>query len=152
MDAARKTSIGRVARQAGIADFFGNAQAAVDFHGAGVAALHFRELDCSFVALDQRAAHAALAEVERQRQADRPGADDQDIGFRQGICGDVLHCLAVRGRVRASYKPPVYRMLRLRAWRYASEHQAGDAVLDDGWHACNDAGGGEEGENENGRE
>ena len=108
----------RVARQAGIADFFGDAEAAVDFHRAGVAALHFGELDRGFVAFDQRAAHAALAEVERQRQADGAGADDQDIGFRHGICGDGLHGLAVRGNVRAALrafcKPPVYRMLRLR--------------------------------------
>ena len=64
MESARKTSIGARARQAGIADFFGDAQAAVDFHGPGIAALHFWELNGGFVALDQRATDAAAAQIQ----------------------------------------------------------------------------------------
>jgi hypothetical protein len=52
---------GRAARQPGIADFFCDAQPAIDFHGPGITALHLGELDGVFVALNQRATHAPLA-------------------------------------------------------------------------------------------
>jgi len=35
-----------------------------------------------FLALDQSTAHALLAEIDGERQSDRPGADDQDLGIR----------------------------------------------------------------------
>ena len=56
----------RVTRQACIAHAFGNPQAPVDLHGSGVAALHFRKVNCGFVALDQRATHAAATQVKSQ--------------------------------------------------------------------------------------
>ena len=69
----------RFARQACVAHGLGDAQAAEDLHRAGVAALHLRELNRCRVALDQRRAHAALREIEREREADRPGADDENL-------------------------------------------------------------------------
>ena len=63
--------------EAGRSDEFGDAQAAIDLHRAPVAALHLGQLAGRRVAFDQRAAHTTLAEVERQRQPNRPGADDQ---------------------------------------------------------------------------
>src|SRR5436190_8169681 len=72
----------RVAVQPGRADLAGETHAPEDFHRAGVAALHLGEELRRFLALDQRAAHAFLAEVDGERQSDRPGADDQDLGIR----------------------------------------------------------------------
>ena len=34
--------------------------------------------------LDQRAAHAAPAEVDGERQPDRAGADDENLGVHEG--------------------------------------------------------------------
>src|SRR5579863_338212 len=78
---------GRFAGQADIAHAFGDTQAAVDFHGAGVATLHFGELDGGGVAFDQRAMYAAPAEIESQREADRSRADDEDLRVRHAIHG-----------------------------------------------------------------
>ena len=40
------------------------------------------------VALDHQAAHAALAELDRQRQARRAGADDEHVGLcMRHYCG-----------------------------------------------------------------
>ena len=76
----------RGARQAGIAHLFGDAQAAVDLHGSGVAALHLRKLDRGFVALDQRATHAAAAQIKSESEADGSRADDEDLGLHHAIC------------------------------------------------------------------
>jgi hypothetical protein len=67
----------------GHAHFRREAHAAEDLHGAGVAPLHLRqELRCG-LALDERAAHAFLAEVDREDQANRPRADDENLGVEQ---------------------------------------------------------------------
>ena len=70
-----------VRRQAGGAHFRREAHAAEDLHGARVAALHLRQELRLGLALDERAAHAALAEVDGEREPDRPGADDQNFGI-----------------------------------------------------------------------
>ena len=72
-----------VARKAGVADFLHDAEAAVDFHGAGVAALHLGQELRRFFLLEQDAAHAAAAEVDGERQADGSGADDDDLGIQR---------------------------------------------------------------------
>ena len=70
----------RLARQPRGADRIGDAQATVDLHRAAVAALHLGQLDGGCVALDERAADAALAQVEGEGEADRARADDEDLG------------------------------------------------------------------------
>src|SRR5437870_1177377 len=72
----------RVAVQPGGADLPCETHAPEDFHRAGVPALHLGKELRRFLALDQRAAHALLAEIDGERQSDRPGADDQDLGIR----------------------------------------------------------------------
>src|SRR5438445_372816 len=71
-----------VAVQPGGADLPGETHAPEDFHRAGVAALHLGKELRRFLALDQSAAHALLAEIDGERQSDRPGADDQALGIR----------------------------------------------------------------------
>ena len=51
-----------------------------DLHRPGVAPFHFRQELRGGLFLDHRAADAAAAEVDGQRESDRAGADDQDIG------------------------------------------------------------------------
>ena len=69
-------------RQPGGADFVRQPQPPVDFHGARVAALHLRPHVRRAFLLDQRAAHAAAAEIDGERQPDRAGADDENIRLR----------------------------------------------------------------------
>ena len=65
--------------QTGGAHARGDPHAAEDLHGARVATLHLRqELRCG-LALDERAAHAALAEVDREDEPDRPRADNDNV-------------------------------------------------------------------------
>ncbi len=71
-----------VARKAGGADFLRNAEAAVDFHGAGVAPLHLGQELRRVLLLDQHAAHAAAPEIDGERQAHGSGADDDDFGVQ----------------------------------------------------------------------
>ena len=78
------TSIGTSRRQPGGADFLGEPHAPVDFHGARVAALHLRQELRRVLLLDQHAAHAAPAEIDGERQPDRAGADDENLGGQQG--------------------------------------------------------------------
>ena len=69
----------RLARQSGGAYLFGDAEAAVNFHGAGVAPLHLgQELRGVFL-LDEDAAHAQLAECDGERQPHGSGADDENL-------------------------------------------------------------------------
>ena len=56
-----------------------DAHAPVDLHGAGVAALHFREELGRVLLLDHHAAHAAQAEVDRKRQAGGPGSNNENF-------------------------------------------------------------------------
>ena len=66
--------------KAGGADLLRDAHAAVDFHGAGVAALHLRQKLRRRLLLDHHAAHAAKPQVDGQRQAGGAGADDENLG------------------------------------------------------------------------
>ena len=66
-------------RQAGGADAVGEPHATVDFHGAGVAPFHLGQELRGLLLLDQRAAHAAHAEIDGERQAHWPSADDQNV-------------------------------------------------------------------------
>ena len=70
-----------VRRQARGAHFRREAHAAEDLHGARVAALHLRQELRLGLALDQRAAHAAPAELDGEHQPHRSRADDQDFGI-----------------------------------------------------------------------
>ena len=73
------TSIGTSRGKPAARIFSREAEPAVDFHGAGVAALHLgQELRRLFL-LEEGAAHAALAEIDGERQADRAGADDENL-------------------------------------------------------------------------
>jgi hypothetical protein len=66
-------------RQAGGAHRIREPHAAVDFHGAGVAPLHFRKECRRLLALDKDGAHAAQPEVDGERQAGGPAAHDDDF-------------------------------------------------------------------------
>ena len=77
----QKNVHGRIARKAGIAYAFGDAQATIDFHRAGVAALHLRKLNRGCVALNQRAAHAAAAQVKSKREAYWSRANNEDLSL-----------------------------------------------------------------------
>ena len=70
-----------VGRQAGVAHRLRDAEPAEQLHGArrDVVALHVRRL-AARPRLEHHDARAAPGEVHRQRQADRPGADDRDVG------------------------------------------------------------------------
>ncbi len=57
---------------------------AVDLHGARVAALHLRQELRRVLALDERAAHASLSEIDGEREADRTGADDEHFCVEHG--------------------------------------------------------------------
>src|SRR5712692_4119437 len=71
-------------RQAGGTDAVCEPHAAEDFHGAGIAPLHLgKELRC-FLLLDERAAHAAQPEIDREGQPDRTRADDENLGVDHG--------------------------------------------------------------------
>ena len=89
-----------VGRQAGIAHGCGDAEAAEDLHGAGrdMVALGLRRLR----ALPRFGDHhvdAAPGEIDREREPDRSGADDQDRSI-------VLH------RVRSNLRLHCYDSLR----------------------------------------
>ncbi len=66
-------------RQAGGADAVGEPHAAEDFHGPGVAALHLGQELRRLLLLDERAAHAAHAEIDGEGEPHRPRADDQNV-------------------------------------------------------------------------
>ncbi len=59
----------------------GQSHAPVDFHGARVGALHLRQEQRRLLLLDQDAAHAAHAEIDRKREARRSGAGNDDLGI-----------------------------------------------------------------------
>ena len=61
----------RVAREAGVANFLRDAEPAVNFHGAGVAPFHLGQELRRVLLLQQDAAHAAAAKIDRERQARR---------------------------------------------------------------------------------
>ncbi len=71
-------------RQAGGADAVGKSHAAEDFHGPRVAALHLGQELRRLLLLDERAAHAAHAEIDGEGEPDRPGADDQNVRIDHG--------------------------------------------------------------------
>ena len=102
------TSIGTSAGRPAARNLLGEAHAAEDFHGARVAALHLRQALRRVLALDQRAAHAAPAEIEREGEPDRSGADDQNLGVharresvssQSAICFDRAIANSRRGRL-----------------------------------------------------
>src|SRR5207249_3111061 len=68
-----------VVAQAGGADLVDDSHAPEDFHGARIASLHLRQELRRFVLLDQRAAHAAPAEIDGERKTDRTAADDERL-------------------------------------------------------------------------
>src|SRR3989442_10378888 len=68
-----------VVAQAGGADLVDDSHAPEDFHGARIASLHLRQELRRFLLLDQRAAHAAPAEIDGERKTDRTAADDERL-------------------------------------------------------------------------
>ena len=74
-----------VAREAGVADLLRDAEPAVDFHCAGVAPLHFRQELRRILLLQQDAAHAAAAKIDREGQAHGSGADNDDFCVQRTI-------------------------------------------------------------------
>ncbi len=72
-------------RKSGGADPFGQAHAAVDLHGPRVAALHLGQELGRLLLLDQRAAHALLAQGDSERQPGRTGTDDENLGVHGGL-------------------------------------------------------------------
>ena len=79
------TSIGTSRGKPGVADLLRDAHAPVDFHGARVAALHLRQELRRVFLLEENAAHAAAAEIDRERQPHRSGADNDDLGVHWGV-------------------------------------------------------------------
>ena len=76
---------GHVARKSGVADFLRDADAAIDFHGAGVAPLHLGQKLRRVFLLEQNAAHAAPAQVDGERQTHGAGADDENLRIQATI-------------------------------------------------------------------
>src|SRR6266853_3358086 len=72
-----------VVAQAGGADLVGDSHAPEDFHGARIASFHLRQELGRFLLLDQRAAHAAPAEIDGKRKADWAAADHQYLCFHR---------------------------------------------------------------------
>ena len=78
---------GHVARKPGIADLLRDAEPPVDFHGAGVAPLHFWQELRRVLLLEQDAAHAPAAEIDGEREPDRPGTDNDDLRVQTTVPG-----------------------------------------------------------------
>ena len=98
-----------VRREAGGADALGKAHPAEHFHGAGIAALHLGQELRRLLLLDQHARDAAHAEINRERQPDGTGADNEDLGVDHddpetrgctGFSGRRREWLSVRRRIR----------------------------------------------------
>jgi hypothetical protein len=68
-----------VRRVSGGTDGLGNAEAAEDFHRPRIAALHLRIAERRVVLLHQRAADAAFAEIDGERQPDRTSPNDENL-------------------------------------------------------------------------
>src|SRR6266849_10329024 len=71
-------------RQAGGTDAVREPHAAENFHGAGIAPLHLGKELRRFLLLDERAAHAAQPEIDREGQPDRARADYKNLGVDHG--------------------------------------------------------------------
>jgi len=87
-------SIAPAAQRRGV---FRDPHATIDFHAARIAALHFRQQLRAFLLLNQHATDAALAEVDRERQARRPAADDEDVGIKRLVIEARQVLLALSG-------------------------------------------------------
>ena len=70
-----------VGRKPHRADAIRQPHAPVDLHRARIGALHLRQEQRRFLLLDQNAADAAHAEVDREGQTRRAGAGDENLGF-----------------------------------------------------------------------
>ena len=79
----RKHDVGRivVGQRRGSAQRIGHSPAPQVLHGARVGGLGARLRTCAQSLFDQRDGHAAHAELDCERQADRAGADDQHVGL-----------------------------------------------------------------------
>ena len=78
------TSIGTSRGRPASRIFSAMPHAPVDLHGAGVAPLHLRQKLRRVLLLDQRAAHAAAAKIDGEREPDRAGADNDDLRVQLG--------------------------------------------------------------------
>ncbi len=106
-----------ILRRRGRPHRLGHAEPAHELHGARIEGGGARMVGRSLALLDDQAGHAALAEVGRQRQADRAGADDQDRDFgdaglrchsgRWVLCGE-----ADAGGRRRARPGPAYSCIR----------------------------------------
>ncbi len=67
-----------VGRERAVQHLAGDAPAPAELHGADVHLVHLRRGDRAIVLLDQKALHAAPAEIGGECKSDRPAADDQD--------------------------------------------------------------------------
>jgi len=65
--------------KAGGANFVDDAHAPIDFHGTGVAALHFGKKLRGILLLNDHRAHAAQSEVDGERQAGRTRSDNENL-------------------------------------------------------------------------
>ena len=74
-----------IARKSGSANFIRNSHPAIDFHGAGVAPLHFRKKLRGCFLLKQYATHASPAQVDCERQPDGASADDENLRIQSKI-------------------------------------------------------------------
>ena len=105
-----------ISGQSGSADLIRQPHAPIDFHAARVAALHFRQELRRFLLLDQRAANAAHAEIDRERKPGRSGAGDDDLGIHSLVLpsyrrsstrtrGTALHAETPLDQSRATISP-----------------------------------------------
>src|SRR5438034_1195665 len=81
-------------RRMGIADLVGDSHAPEDFHGARIAPFHLRQKLRCFLLLDQRAAHAASAEIDGEGKADRAAADDEYLCVHRSYSALPAECEA----------------------------------------------------------
>jgi len=70
-----------VAREPGGADLFGEPHAPENLHAARIHALHLGEELRRLFLLDEHATHTAQAEIDREREPNRAGTNDEDLGI-----------------------------------------------------------------------
>ena len=74
-------SSGKSRWRARLADFFGNAPAPAEFHGAGIYGVGARMIDRTVGLLDERTCDPAPPEIGGERKSHRTATDDEDWRF-----------------------------------------------------------------------
>ena len=106
---------GVVARERAVVHLVGDAPAPAELHGADVHLVHLRRDDGAVALLDQQAGHAAPAELARERQTDRPAADDQNRNFLHSTHSQVSCSSWPSRRSPSTAAPHCWRLAAMKA-------------------------------------